>query len=114
MSTEDRAVALARVRAATEEWRKALDVFLRLAAALENAPEAGAVRGMAEELRTARRKAASVARDVQQRLEATIDARCAPVRVPERRPPSLPCAAPPPLPPADDEPITDRMPGGEP
>lgn len=109
MSTEDRQAALARVQHATEEWRKTIDVLLRLTAALESAPDANAMKGLADELRQARRKAATAAREAQHRLDATLAAICAPVRVPERRPPPLPSAAMPPLSPADDEPSAECM-----
>lgn len=124
MSTDDRTAALASVRRAIEEWRKALDVLLRVTAALKNGPDAGAVKSVAEELREARRKAASAARDAQRRVDAALalvehappTSRAPPTdlaagaRVPVRRPPPLPRAAMPPLPPPDDEPVTERTP----
>lgn len=70
MSAEDRAAALARVQRAIEEWRRGLDVLLRLKAALEHGAAPGVVQSAATELRAARRSAGAAARDAQQRLGA--------------------------------------------
>jgi hypothetical protein len=101
MNIEERKAALAQVRLATEEWRTTIDRFQRLAAALENAAGANIVKGAAEDLRRARRKAVSLARGAQQRVDAVVAGeRGEPgsgpplpldgPRAPERRPPPLP------------------------